>query len=115
VDSRSSTYNVQRQTFTTDTGPNVPEELETPTDVFLHLFPKTLMEHIAFETNFCVLKKNGGNHCFQKTNCDEIKAFIGINLLMGIKCLPSYKDYWSSRLELRDHFVTSVMSRDRFD
>jgi hypothetical protein len=102
------TNNVQRQTFTTDTGPNVPGELETPTDVFLHLFPKTLMEHIALETNLYVLQKNGGNHSFQKTNCDEIKTFIGINLLMGIKCLLSYRDYWSSRLELRDNFVTSV-------
>ncbi|XP_050305079.1 piggyBac transposable element-derived protein 4-like [Anthonomus grandis grandis] len=33
---------------------------------------------------------------------------------MGIKKLPSYKDYWSSRLEMRDPLISSIMSRDRF-
>nr|CAH7764664.1 unnamed protein product [Callosobruchus chinensis] len=33
---------------------------------------------------------------------------------MGIKPLPSMRDYWSSRRELRDPFISSCMSRDRF-
>lgn len=107
--------NVQTQSFSSEIGPNIPEDLETPTDIFLHLFPDTLIQHIAFQTNLYALQKNGGNYKFEKTNPDEIKAFIAINLFMGIKRLPSYRDYWSSRLELRDNFVSSIMSRDRFD
>lgn len=34
--------------------------------------------------------------------------------MMGIKKLPSYKDYWSSRPDLRDHFIASATSRNRF-
>ncbi|KAJ8980494.1 hypothetical protein NQ317_000610, partial [Molorchus minor] len=44
----------------------------------------------------------------------EIKCFMGLNILMGIKKMPSYKDYWSARIDLRDHFIASCMSRNRF-
>lgn len=33
---------------------------------------------------------------------------------MGLKKMPSYRDYWSAKDELRDHFISSVISRDRF-
>lgn len=33
---------------------------------------------------------------------------------MGIKKLPSYRDYWSSQFALRDHFISQSLSRDRF-
>lgn len=33
---------------------------------------------------------------------------------MGIKHLPSYKDSWSSRYDIPDHFIASVISRNRF-
>lgn len=33
---------------------------------------------------------------------------------MGIKKLPSYRDYWSSSLELRDSYIASTMSVNRF-
>nr|CAH7725110.1 unnamed protein product [Callosobruchus chinensis] len=39
---------------------------------------------------------------FQPTTVEEMKVFIGINMLMGIKKLPSLKDYWSSQEEFRD-------------
>ena len=28
--------------------------------------------------------------------------------------MPSYRDYWSSRTEMRDKYISSAMSRDRF-
>ncbi|KAJ8931302.1 hypothetical protein NQ314_015803 [Rhamnusium bicolor] len=33
---------------------------------------------------------------------------------MGIKKLPSLKDYWSLQEEVRDAFISKVITRDRF-
>ena len=101
--------------FGEETGPNISTNIETPTDMFLHIFPERLVDHIVFQTNLYALQKAGGNnHAFTPTNAKEIKGFIAINLIMGIKKLPSYKDYWSSRFEMRDAYISSIMSRDRF-
>lgn len=34
--------------------------------------------------------------------------------MMGIKKLPSYRDYWSSKQEIRDPFISKYMSVNRF-
>ncbi|KAG0417273.1 hypothetical protein HPB47_005738 [Ixodes persulcatus] len=43
-----------------------------------------------------------------------MKTYLAINMLMGIKKLPSYRDFWSSRECLRDPFVSRQMSMRRF-
>ncbi|KAG0425220.1 hypothetical protein HPB47_027592 [Ixodes persulcatus] len=43
-----------------------------------------------------------------------MKTFLAINMLMGIKKLPSYRDFWSSPECLRDPFVSRQMSIHRF-
>jgi hypothetical protein len=44
-----------------------------------------------------------------------MKQFLAINILMGIKKLPRYKDYWSSDQMIRGTFIASAMSRNRFE
>lgn len=44
-----------------------------------------------------------------------MKIFLAINILMGVKKLPSYRDYWSTQTELRDSYISTLMSRTRFD
>lgn len=101
--------------FTEGVGPTIPPGISTPTEMFLHIFPNDLIDHIVFQTNLYALQKSGGDSkAFLPTNSNEVKTFLGVNLLMGIKRLPSYRDYWSSKLELRDHYIGSVISRDRF-
>lgn len=101
--------------FCEDSGPNIDSEVESPTDMFLQIFPDQLLEHMVFQTNLYALQKSGGNSkVFNPTNLKEMKCFIAINLAMGVKKLPSYRDYWSSRPELRDPFISSAMARDRF-
>ncbi|XP_030751377.1 piggyBac transposable element-derived protein 4-like [Sitophilus oryzae] len=51
---------------------------------------------------------------YKKTNPDEIKAFLGINLLMGIKRYPSYRDYWSTAPDLHDPYISLIMTLHRF-
>lgn len=50
---------------------------------------------------------------YKRTDEREIKAFFGINLLMEIKRIPSYKDYWSSFPELRDSYISFLMTVKR--
>ncbi|CAH1954633.1 unnamed protein product [Acanthoscelides obtectus] len=90
--------------FTEETGPKIPNDLEKPVDFFYTCFPELLIDKIVFETN----------SSFTPTSAKEIEIFIAMNILMEIKRLPSYVDYWSSREELRDHYISSAMSRDRF-
>jgi len=47
---------------------------------------------------------------------DELLIFLGINILMGIKKLPSYYywNYWSYNKKLNDPFISSLMSVVRF-
>ncbi|KAJ8958695.1 hypothetical protein NQ318_016422 [Aromia moschata] len=107
--------NNYKKTFSEETGPSIPVHLESPHDIFLHLFPSKMIEEIAFQTNLYAIQKNGGDpKTFNPTNAKEIQVFIGINILMGVKNLPSYCEYWSSRPELRDYFIISAMTRDRF-
>ena len=47
------------------------------------------------------------------TTADEMKAFVRINIAMGVKDLPEYRDYWSKEPILHDAFVADVMSRLR--
>ena len=51
---------------------------------------------------------------FSPTNIKEMKRFIVINFLMGIKKLPSYKDYWSSDPMIQDQYISKTMSLKRF-
>ena len=48
---------------------------------------------------------------WRPTNADEIKAFVGINILMGLKQMPEYNDYWSNDPMLNDSYIASCMSK----
>ena len=68
-----------------------------------------LLEIIVTETNRCATQK-GRN--FDTTE-DEMKAFLGINFIMGIK-LQSLEDYWSPDKCIRNEKIQNVMTRTRF-
>ena len=48
-----------------------------------------------------------------KTSVEEIKTYVGMQILMGIIKLPSYRNYWSGALRYRA--IADVMSRNRFE
>ena len=45
---------------------------------------------------------------------DEMHAFLGILILMGIDPMHEVADYWSMKRSLRNEFIAGVMSRNRF-
>ena len=44
---------------------------------------------------------------------EEMKKFIGVNIMMSIKRLPSYRDYWSSNPQLNNAYISSSMAVKR--
>lgn len=88
-------------------------ELEhpTPVDIFKKIFPEELLNIIVFQTNLYATQEGKR---FTPTTPSEINTFLGINLLMGIKRQPSYRDYWSSLPGLHDHYISTLMNVNRF-
>lgn len=69
--------------FVESFGPNLPDNIETPLDIFLTLFSEELLENIVFQTNlYCT--QNITRNTQPPVTLDEIKCFLGLNLLMGI-------------------------------
>ncbi|XP_049955034.1 piggyBac transposable element-derived protein 4-like [Schistocerca serialis cubense] len=82
-----------------------------PIDIFEKIFPKELVQLIVFQTN---LYATQSGKSFTPTTDNEIRTFLGINILMGIKRMPAYRDYWSSAPELHDRYIASLMAVNRF-
>lgn len=83
----------------------------SPTDLFLLLFSEDLIDKIVFHTNLYATQRAKP---FRPTTLEEMKTFIGINILMGIKKLPSYRDYWSTSPMLHDNYISSLIPVKRF-
>lgn len=97
--------------FTADFGPNVPEDVKSPLEIFNCLFPDDLLNVIVHQTNIYIQQKNKNAQLITK---DELQLFLGINIMMGVKRLPSYRDYWSSNPQLNVPYISSVMTVVRF-
>ena len=69
-----------------------------------------LIEIIVTEKNRYATQKG----CNFETAEDEMKAFPGINFIMGINKLSSSEDYWSTEKCIRNEKIQNVMKRTRF-
>ena len=71
----------------------------TPFDIFQTVTRMNeLLKIIVTETNRYAAQKV----CNSETTEDKMKAFLGINSVMGISKLPSLKDYWSRNKCIRN-------------
>ena len=52
---------------------------------------------------------------FESVTSDELLAFLGIYIAMGIHRLPSLRDYWSSAWVLGVPALAKIMARARFE
>jgi len=69
------------------------------------------VDDIVFHTNLYAEQKGSR---YTITNNNEIRTFIGINYIMGINNLPSYRDYWSTIPYLRNEYICQLMTVNRF-
>ncbi|XP_069752086.1 piggyBac transposable element-derived protein 4-like [Narcine bancroftii] len=119
VDWTSTLEEIHVPAFAEPTGPQhqLPSTA-SPLDYFSLLWPSTLFDTIAEETNRyavqCQEKAGKRDPSWIPTESQEIKAFFAINIMMGIKQLPRISLYWSQDTALRCPWITSAMSRDRF-
>lgn len=116
--SSNENINVEISSFDCLEGPtNIVESLSeiTPYSVFKLLLTDKVISYITFHTNLYANQKYMRNgKSYSETNVIEINAFIGLNLLMGIKKQCSYRDYWSSAPDLHDEYISSIMPLNRF-
>lgn len=100
--------------FCAEAGPSndilsLPEK--NPISLFLALFTTILMQEIVFQTNLYATQEGKQ---FTPLTLEELYRSLAINLLMGIKSMPSYRDYWSSFEDLHDAYISKQMPVKRF-
>ena len=92
-------HNIHLEDFTSPVGitfeiGNEAREL----DVFKKFFNDEILNVIVRETNRYARQTLAGEALdkWQDVTLQEIKAFLGVSVVMGVNILPSISDYWSS-------------------
>ena len=77
----------------------------------------TFMNHIVDQTNLYVSQMPSRSPCYEwyDTTVPEMKAFVGVLLLMGIHKLPSIADYWSTHKYLGVPNISAVFPANRLN
>ena len=95
-------------------GPQVPLPHD-PLGLFSLFFYDTLLSLIVEETNRYAEQCLRGKDKQWSTNAEEIRAYLGFAILMGINRLPEIRDYWSTDENLRYAPIADRITRDRFE
>ena len=111
--------------FSGETGPKLPQGFNqrraTPLDYFGLLFKTQLWQIILKWTNAYAsfLKKTGkdDSYCFP-TSISELKAFLGLGIIMGQNQRPCHKQFWQKSDDVGQtafrHAITTIRSTDTF-
>ena len=92
--------------FSFPVGPTArTKRAKTPLDVFQLFFTVALLQTIVEQTRIFAYR-NGIDFNFQY---EELLAYIGMNIAMGILRLPSIADYWTTTEVLSTPWFPSVM------
>ena len=93
----------------------VVENSSNPIGLFSLFFDDEVIDFIVRETNLYVQQCLAETMKTWSTNAEEIRAYIGVNILMGIVHLPEIRDYWAKDEKLHYSPIASRMSRSRFE
>jgi len=102
---------------------------DNPVQIFNRFFPEDIFQLITSETNkyarnyidsekgkkYLAENKNSRIKRWKETNSDEIRRFLGMQLLMGIIKLPGWRDYWGNYDVLLKTKVSDLMKLYRYD
>lgn len=105
--------------FLQDVGPrHTLNDSASALDFFNLLFEPTFYDIIVRETNLYAEQRQAEagvrDTLWTPTTVREVKAFIAINILMGIHQLPEIDSYWSSDDRLGVEGISKVIPRRRF-
>ena len=101
--------------FTEATGPTtaIPTAIS---EVFQLFFSLGILQHIVDQTNLYASQVMGDSQfaTWEQVTIEELKAYFGFMILMGLNQLPALFDYW--RLDVIYHYspIASHISRKRF-
>jgi hypothetical protein len=112
--------NVVNEQFTQSPGPNHALPLDSNVlDYFLLLVRPGIFQSMVIETNRyaeqCQLAAGRQDNNWVPTTESEMRAYIGMNVVMGIHVLPELHHYWASDDFLGVPAVNRVMTRMRFE
>ena len=106
---------VEVKPFTSPVGPAtaIPDSLR---EVFEMFFSDDLMQLMVTESNRYAeeVMESEKFATWTKITVDELKAFLGFSILMGINQLPAVKDYWKKSEYLHYSPIADRIPRDRF-
>ena len=91
-------------------GPQVPLPSD-PLGLFSLFFDDTLVDLIVEETNKYAELTLRGTDKEWSTDSQEIRAYMGFMILMGINKLPEIRDYWSTNKYLHYTPIADRISR----
>ena len=100
--------------FTAETGPAVPISAN-PIELFSLSFDDEVIGAIVRETNAYAEQCLAESSETWSTHAEEIRAYIGFNILMGINRLPELRDYWAKDEKLHYSPKASRISCSRFE
>lgn len=96
-------------------GPKLPQTPTTIMQIFTSIFTLELVHTIVIETNRyakeCLKEKY---HTWETITEEEMYAYFGFLILMGIVNLPSIEDYWRRDKVYNYHPLASKITRTRF-
>lgn len=106
---------VQVEPFTEATGPTtaIPTAIS---EIFQLFFSLGILQHIVDQTNLYASQVMGDSQfaTWEQVTIEELKAYFGFMILMGLNQLPALFDYW--RLDVIYHYspIASCISRKQF-
>lgn len=104
-------------------GPKLPRDFDVKSagalDYFTLFVPMDVYDHIARETNsyaeLVQREKGEMDDRWTDTSGPEIRAFIGLNILMGASPRHSYEDYWRDNDFLGSPGFKNTMTYNRYE
>ena len=85
--------------------------------MFSHFFDEHLLGMIVHETNLFAAQSLAAvnRETTWETTIEELKAYLGFMIVMGVNRLPEIREYWSRDEKLHNSFIACRISRDRFE
>lgn len=98
--------------FTSNAGPTPRmEQAKSPVEIFQLFVTTVILESIVKQTLLFAAMKSSD---FKEFYMEELLAFIGLNIAMGLLKLPQLKDYWCTNNIICTPWFPAIMPRDRF-
>ncbi|KAK2702884.1 hypothetical protein QYM36_018532 [Artemia franciscana] len=85
------------------------DEVQTPLDLFRMFITEDILSNIVDQTNLNAMRKK---NLALKLSLEELRRFLGVQMLMSILKLPAIRMYWENGIRYSP--VADTMSRDRF-